>query len=95
MEDFTWDGGGAGPQVGVVFDQFNGPAAVAGREKVDGGWSAPLMNLKRPDRSDLDWTAVELVTTCPAYVLNAALVLRFTGRGRAYFSGVRWEMVEG
>lgn len=83
-----------GPQLGVTFHQFNGPASLATMTQISGGWSIPLC---RNDRMTLpsEWTYIELITEpCPAYALSAQLTLRFTGYGRAFFSDVCWTIVE-
>ncbi len=94
VENLEWNGNSSGPQVGVTFHQFNGPASVSSRSNVDGGWSPAFFSLRSfAYAQKVPWTKIELVTTAPSYVLNACLHLRFQGRGTAYFSKVRWEQI--
>ena len=96
VDDFQPDPSqSAGPQVGVEFTQYNGPAASSAATIVDGGWSPSLVTVFRPLPTRIDWTRIELLATCPSYVLNATLKLRLHGRGTVYFSGVRWELASG
>jgi len=77
----------AGPQLGVIFHHYNGPAS-AGAEKVD------VQTAFSPARQAIkdEWTYVELVTApAPAYALNATLILKFEGMGTAYFTEVKFE----
>jgi len=81
---------GAGAQVGLVFHHYNGPAA-AGARKVDihAGFS-PAGQAVRDE-----WTYIELLTDpAPAYALHATLLLRFEGKGTAYFTEVSFERVK-
>ena len=93
VEDGDFDTSG-GPDVGVEFMQSNGPAYVSTKEWVDCGWSPSLIRLDQP-RPDLSgWHYVELITPpCPSFAIYGKLKLRLVGRGTAYFSNVRWEMV--
>ncbi|MHB9133334.1 MAG: hypothetical protein ACYDBB_19885 [Armatimonadota bacterium] len=85
----------AGPMIGVEFGQYNGPAVRSPRVPVDGGWSQPLISVTKPVPTQINWTYLEVITPpCPSYALVNSLILRFHGRGIAYFSNVRWEMVE-
>jgi len=82
--------------VGVEFHHFHGPAKVSKREVVPGGWSAPLWDFTKPITENIDWTYIELITEpCPSYTLYSHLIVRFRGRGTAYFSNVRWELYDG
>lgn len=95
VENFETDANQPGPQVGVTLCQYNGPAASTPPQLIDCGWSASPFNMETPIVDHLDWTYIELtIPHCPSYVLNGVLKLRFIGRGTAYFSGVKWEMVE-
>ena len=84
----------SGPQVGITFTQYNGPASVSSPTQVDGGWSPSIFATRDfAYPGELPWTLIELITTAPSYALDACLRLRFQGRGTAYFSNVRWEQV--
>jgi hypothetical protein len=83
-----------GPQVGVVFEQHNGPSMLSERQRVDCGWSQALVG-EGDLVPEIDWTRIELVTPpCPSYVPLVDLTLRLKGRGKATFSSVCWEMIE-
>ncbi len=89
--DFDTQGG---PDVGVEFMQSNGPAYVSSKEWVDCGWSDSLIRLDEPRPDMSSWHYVELITPpCPGFAIYGKLKLRLIGRGTAYFSNVRWEMV--
>jgi len=95
LDDLVWDGNHPGPQIGVTFSQYNGPAAASPPTAVPGGWTAPLFDLRRSGCvREVGWTRIEMVATAPSYALVACLHLRFVGRGVARFSGVRWERVD-
>jgi hypothetical protein len=95
VEELEWNGNHGGPQVGVTFTQYNGPASVSPAVPVTGGWSPALFTLRHFGYTkSVDWTQVEVVVTAPSYALSACLHLKFQGRGKASFSNVRWERVE-
>ncbi len=95
VEDLDNEALVGGPMVGVEFTQSNGPAYVSDKVQVDCGWSPTLLSLDKPVPDRIDWTYIELVTPpCPSFAIYGKLKLRFQGRGTAYFSNVRWEMVE-
>ncbi|MHB9024243.1 MAG: hypothetical protein ACYC7E_08715 [Armatimonadota bacterium] len=95
VENSRCDTSDLGPQIGVEFLQSNGPAPVSQHVVVDGGWSPQLNGTGKPIVDHIDWTYIELITPpCPSNVLYGRLKLRFSGRGTAYFSNVRWELVE-
>ncbi|HOF86762.1 MAG TPA: hypothetical protein PLZ36_01490 [Armatimonadota bacterium] len=94
VEECACDTTDGGPQLGVEFRQFNGPATNSTTETVAGGWSAPLITIADPIPERIPWTYVEVITSpCPSNVLVGKLLLRFIGRGTAYFSNVRWELL--
>lgn len=93
IDDIEYNAGASGPQLGVVFNQYNGTGSSAEIENIHGGWSDPIISVKKPPTGPIDWTYIELITSpCPAYVLNAGLILKFEGRGTGRFSNVRWEL---
>ncbi|HEY3417052.1 MAG TPA: hypothetical protein VGM23_09235 [Armatimonadota bacterium] len=95
VENCRCDTSDAGPQVGVEFLQSNGPAPTSTKEIIDCGWSLQLNGTSKPIVDHLDWTYIELITPpCPSNAIYGKLKLRFGGRGTAYFSNVRWEMVD-
>jgi|GEM_PF-3370283 len=84
-----------GPQVGVDFIQYNGPASGATTTAIECGWSPPVINSESCLQNEIEWTRIEFVTPpCSNYVLRAVLKLRLSGRGKAFFSKVRWELAD-
>ena len=84
-----------GPQVGVLFANTTPWPFERPEKTLDCGWSEQLVGPDKPPPKRIPWTRIELVTPpCPDFANMAALRLRFTGRGTAYFSCVRWELVE-
>ncbi|HEY3396185.1 MAG TPA: hypothetical protein VGM19_00875 [Armatimonadota bacterium] len=95
VEDGEFDTSDGGPQVGVELMQSNGPAYVSTKEWLDFGWSEELVNMTSPVPTSIPWTQVEVtVPACPSFAIYGKLKLRLSGRGTAYFSNVRWDMVE-
>ena len=95
MEEGECDANDPGPQVGITMQQYNGPASSSPFQRIECGWSTPLIDRTKPLPATIAWHYIELIVPqCPSYVLNATLHLRFVGRGTVYFSNVRWEMIE-
>jgi len=85
----------SGPQVGVMFSNTTAWPNQNPSETLHCGWSEQLTGPGTPRLDHIPWTRIELVTEpCPSHGGMAALRLHFSGRGTAYFSCVRWEMVE-
>ena len=86
----------SGPQVGVLFSNSTAWPNENPSETQNSGWSDPLTGPGAARQKRIPWTCIEVVTEpCPSHGGMAALRLRFTGRGTAYFSCVRWELVDG
>jgi len=96
LEDFEPDPSQTpGPQLGLELFQYNGLALFAESQMLDCGWSEPLIGQRKVLRSSIDWTYIELVSRpCPPHALRAVVKCRLTGRGRAYFSNVRFEIAQ-
>ncbi|MHC4872060.1 MAG: hypothetical protein ACYTFY_09460 [Planctomycetota bacterium] len=84
-----------GPGIGIIFNNYLGPASSKKREEISGGWSEPLKGCKKGFSRELDWAYLEVITIpCPSYVLSSKITLKLEGMGKAYFSNVGWEIAE-
>ena len=87
--------GTPGPQVGADLLHYNGPSVGATTTTCQCGWSPSVVSVFKPLPTQLDWTYIELITPhIPNNVQKGILKLRFSGRGKCYFSNVRWEPTE-